>query len=126
MSAQQGEKECLSWDGKDSGNTLGGWPRVQLRWQMRTPAPPEQWGVLLLEALPVGTLSGAMTDTVLEQELLTTEGYILIHQKILQTHQAHLEAELEQKGDGGLFLSETYGEGRTVHHLRRVRGAPRS
>ena len=34
-----------------------------------------------------------------------------------------LEAGL---GSGGLSLPQTHGEGRTVHHLRRLPGAPRS
>ena len=69
---------------------------MQLRWQIRTSSPPEQWGVLLLEALPVGTLSRAMAETIPEPQLLTTDGYILILQKILNAHQAYLEAELEK------------------------------
>ena len=96
LSAQQGKKECPSWDGKDPGRTLRGWLRMQLRWQIRTPSPPEQWGVLLLEALPTGTLSRAMAETIPEQQLFTTDGYILILQKILNAHQAYLEAELEK------------------------------
>ena len=96
LAAQQGKKECPGWDGKEPGRTLRGWLRMQLRWQMRTPSPPDQWGVLLLEALPPGTLSRAMAETIPDAELLTTEGYILILKKILQAHQAYLEAELEK------------------------------
>ena len=50
----------------------------------------------MLEALPVGTLSRQLADTVPEAELLTIEGYPKILKLILQAHQAYLEAELEK------------------------------
>ena len=96
FSSHQGKRECVGWDGKEPGKTLRAWLRTQLRWQIRTPAPPEQWGVQLLEALPMGTLSRSLAETVPEAELLTIEGYPKILKLILQAHQAYLEAELEK------------------------------
>ena len=68
----------MGWDGKEPGNTLRTWLRTQLRWQIRTASPPDQWGVLLLESLPVGILSRNLAETVPEQELLTSSGYVQI------------------------------------------------
>ena len=61
------------------------------------PDPPEQWGIALLEALPQGTLSRALADTVPDLELMSIDGYIKIMQKVLAAHQAYLEAELEEE-----------------------------
>ena len=49
-----------------------------------------------MEALPVGSLSRAMAETIPDAQLLTTDGYVLILKKILTAHQAYLEAELEK------------------------------
>ena len=49
-----------------------------------------------MEALPTGTLSRTMADTIPDEQLLTEDGYILILKKILGAHQAYLEAELEK------------------------------
>ena len=92
----QGKRESLSWDGKDPGITLRVWLKAKLLWQIRTPTPPEQWGIALLEALPQGTLARALADTVPDLELMSIDGYIKIMQKILVAHQAYLEAELEK------------------------------
>ena len=93
----QGKRESPSWDGKDPGRTLRTWLKAQLLWQIRTPTPPEQWGIALLEALPQGSLSRALADTVPDVELMSIEGYLKIMQKILLAHQAYLEAELEKQ-----------------------------
>ena len=49
-----------------------------------------------MEALPVGSLSRAMAETIPDEQLLTTDGYVLISKKILTAHQAYLGAELEK------------------------------
>ena len=63
---------------------------------MRTPSPPEQWGILLYDALPTGTLSRVLAETVPDQVLMTTDGYLAILKLILTAHQAYLEVELEK------------------------------
>ena len=49
-----------------------------------------------MEALPTGTLSRTMAETIPDEQLLTVDGYLLIMQKILVTRQAYPEAELEK------------------------------
>ena len=93
---QHGKKECPTWDGQDPGKTLRPWLRSQLHWQIRTPSPPEQWGILLYESLPKGTLSRTLAETVTDRELMTADGYVKILMHILQAHQAYLEVELEK------------------------------
>ena len=63
---------------------------------MSTPSAPDQWGLLLYQALPVGTLGRSLADTVNDFELITPEGYILIMKKIRLAHQAYIEVELEE------------------------------
>ena len=84
----------MGWKGP-RGN-LAYLAEVPLLWQIRTPTPPEQWGIALLESLPQGTLSRALADTVPDLELMSVDGYLAIMQKILAAHQAYLEAELEK------------------------------
>ena len=48
-----------------------------------------------------------MAETIPEPQLLTTDGYILILQKILNAHQAYLEAELEKAAVDFLY-SDTW------------------
>lgn len=72
-----------------------------------------KWGLLLYQALPVGTPGRSLADTVDDFELITPEGYILIMKKILLAHQAYIELELEKVVMGFLNLrqrvhSETY------------------
>jgi hypothetical protein len=52
-----GKYACPIWDSQNPGKTLRAWIRAQIFWQIRTPTQPEQWGLSLYEAMPVGTLS---------------------------------------------------------------------
>jgi hypothetical protein len=50
---------------------------------MMTPSAPEQWGLLLYEALPAGTLAKALADAIPEFDLITPDGYVRILKEIL-------------------------------------------
>ena len=103
LASHHGKREAPGWDGKDPGRTLRPWLRSQLHWQVRTPSPPEQWGILLYDALPVGSLSRTLAETVPDVELMQSAGYTKILRLILQAHQAYLEVELEKATVDFLF-----------------------
>jgi len=96
LMAKDGPKSCPAWDGKDPGKTLRPWLRSQLFWQTRTPTQPEQWGILLYEALHTGSLSKLLAEGVPDTKIASVDGYIEILTKILVAHQAYLEVELER------------------------------
>ena len=81
LTSQMGKKESPSWDGRDPGKTLRTWLKAQLLWQLRTPTPPELWGVALLEALPTDTLNRALADTVPDTELMSVDGHVKIMER---------------------------------------------
>ena len=101
-----GERKCPTWDGKDPGRTLRTWLRSQLFWQMTTPSSPEQWGLLLYEALPAGTLDKALADAIPEFDRITPDGYVRILKEILVAHQAYIEVELEKVAMESLNLRQ--------------------
>ena len=49
-----------------------------------------------MEALPIGTISRSLADTVPDVDLMSVEGYLKIMHKFLHAHQAYLEAGLDQ------------------------------
>ena len=65
-------------------------------WQVRTPTPPEQWGMSLVEALQPGSVPKVLAETVPDSVIMSIDGYLRIMGLILEANQAYLEAELEK------------------------------
>ena len=96
MSGKDDCNNCPRWDGKDPGETLRPWLRSQLHWQIRANSNVDQWGLLLYESLPVGTLARTMAETIPDADLRKSSGYLKILKQILVANQAYIEVELEK------------------------------
>ena len=80
------KRQSPGWDGKDPGKTLRPWLRSQLMWQLRTPTPPEQWGISLLEALQPGTVPKVLAETVPDSVIMSIDGYLTTMGLILEAN----------------------------------------
>ena len=90
-----GYKPCPSYDGKNPGRTLRRWIRSQMHWLRLTREPPDNWGILLYEALDQCSIASTLAHAVHSEVRRSDDGYRAIVVELLREYQPYLQLELE-------------------------------